>query len=70
MINALESSLLTQAQRDAIKNRTLEVDIRSALNASTVEAIATNQSLYLPAGLWLIKADTRTLRNSGWAIDL
>jgi hypothetical protein len=67
-INALDS--LTVAERNAVKNYTLDVDIRSKLNAATADAIAKGESLYLPAGLWLIKANTRTLATSGWAINV
>jgi hypothetical protein len=69
-INALDSNLLTPAERDAIKNYTLDVDIRSKLNAATADAIAKGESLYLPAGLWLIKANTRTTVTSGWGINV
>jgi hypothetical protein len=70
MINALDSNLFSQAERDAIKNYTLDVDIRSKLNAVTAEAIAKGESLYLPAGLWLIKANTRGITTSSWAINI
>jgi hypothetical protein len=67
-VNALD--FLTETERNAVENYTLDIDIRDKLNKATTEAIARGESLYLPAGLWLIRANTRTTRTSTWVIDV
>ena len=54
-VNALDS--LTPVQRSEVLNRTLASDISCELGKATSLAAQQGQDLYLPAGLWLIKAD-------------
>lgn len=61
-VNALDS--LTAPERTAVVNRTLTTNISTGLKDATHLAISQNEALYLPAGLWLIKADL------SWDIDI
>lgn len=69
MINALDS--LLPNQRDAVLSyMPIAGDINKQLKEATDKAIKRGDSLYLPAGLWLIKADNGTVPLSGWHINV
>lgn len=65
-INALD--ILTAEQHTAVINRTLQIDISGKLKDATDLAIAQDEALYLPAGLWLIEANDSF--TTGWKINI
>lgn len=77
-VNALDH-VLDPADKLSVINRTGIFDCRHALNNAVRDAIRHDKPLYIPAGLWIIRADTgnpgqfgndTTSQFSGWRIDL
>jgi hypothetical protein len=69
MINALD--FLLPNQRDAVLSYTpIAGGIGKQLKEATDKAIQRGDSLYLPGGLWLIKANNGTDPLSGWHINV
>jgi hypothetical protein len=65
-INALD--FFTAAQRAAVTSYTLTDDISECLTKASTEAAELGESLYLPAGLWLVKAENGF--STGWTITI
>lgn len=65
-VNALDS--LSDAERIAVINRTLTTDISENLIEATNLAISQGEDLYLPSGLWLVKANNSS--QTGWKINI
>lgn len=65
-VNALD--MLSAAERTEVINRTLATDISEKLIDATDLAIKQGEDLYLPAGLWLVKANNRF--HTGWKINI
>jgi hypothetical protein len=69
MINALES--LSPTQREAVLSYTpIAGGIGKQLKEASDKAAQRGDSLYLPGGLWLIKANNGTNPLSGWHINI
>jgi hypothetical protein len=69
MINALDF-LLPNQRADVLSYTPIAGGIGKQLQEATDKAIQRGDSLYLPAGLWLIKANNGTNPLSGWHINI